>query len=195
MSGDGSTDDVDTDDKPADDVDKDTDTDDKPDNKPADDKPDLGDSGKKAIDAMKRERNAALKQLNELRTKVKEFEDKDKTEAQRLSEAADDAKSRAATAETNHRKLVTAMERAPEGATLAQIRAVAKRLTGDTDEDMEADADDLYALLAPKSSESDADNAKAPAGKPKVRLRGGGDPDNEPEEMDPRKLADLIGRP
>lgn len=169
--------------------------DDKPDDdgdKP-DDKPDLGDAGKKALDAMKRERNAALKELKEARAKVKEFQDKDKTEAERLSEAAEDARSRAAKAETDARKLTTAMDRAPEGATLAQIRAVAKRLSGDTDEEMESDADELFDLLAPKSTEDG--KRPAPSGKPTPSLRGGGDPDEEPEEMDPRKLAGLIGRP
>lgn len=159
-----------------------------------DDKPELGESGKKAIDAMKRERNAALKELKDLRTKVKEFEDKDKTEAERLAEAAEDAKSRAAKAEANARRLTTAMERAPEGATLAQIRAVAKRLSGDTDEELETDADELFELLAPKSTEDDT-KRPAPSGKPTPSLRGGGDPSEEPEEMDPRKLAGLIGRP
>jgi hypothetical protein len=167
---------------------------DKPDDSKPDDKPELGDAGKKAIDAMKRERNAALKELNDLRAEVKGFKDKDKTEAQRLAEAAEDAKSRAGKAETNLRKLQTAMERAPEGATLAQIRAVAKRLSGDSEEELEADADELFELLAPKSA-TDEGKRQAPAGKPTPSLRGGGDPETEPEEMDPRKLAGLIGRP
>lgn len=164
------------------------------DNKP-DDKPELADTGKKALDAMKRERNAARKALQDAQAELKKYSDRDKTDTERLTEAAEEAKTRAAKAEVNHRKLMTAMDRAPDGATLTQIKAVAKRLTGDTEEEMEADADDLYALLAPKPSDEDTDKTKAPAGKPKERLRGGGDPDDEPEEMDPRKLADLIGRP
>lgn len=187
------------DNKPDEDLDDDKpdlDLDDKPDDdKKPDSKPDLGDSGRKAIDAMKRERNAAKKELSELRTKLKEYTDRDKTDTERLTEAAEDAKSRAGKAEATLRKLSTAMDRAPEGATLVQIRAVAKRLSGDTEEELEADADELFALLAPKTSDADIDKAKVPAGKPKERLRGGVDPDDEPEEMDPRKLADLIGRP
>lgn len=185
--------DEDLDDKP------DLDLDDKPDDgdkKPETKDPTLGDTGRKALDAMKRERNATRKALADAQAKLKEYTDRDKTDTERLTEAAEEAKSRAAKAEVNHRKLMTAMDRAPDGATLTQIKAVAKRLTGDTDEEMEADADDLYALLAPKQSDADTDKTKAPAGKPKERLRGGGDPDdNEPDEMDPRKLADLIGRP
>lgn len=150
----------------------------------------LGDAGKKALEVMKRERNAARKEMNDLKAKLKEFEDKDKTEAQRLQEATEEAKSRAAKAEGNARRLQTAMDRAPEGATLVQIKAVAKRLHGDTDEELEADADELFALLAPSTQ----DTKKTLPGKPKEALSGGGDPGDEPEEKDPRKLADLIGR-
>jgi hypothetical protein len=175
--------------------------DDPPDDDPApdddpkpDDKPTLGDAGKAAIDRMKRDRNAALKELKDLREQVKKFQDKDKSEAQRLAESAEEAKGRAAQLETSYRKLTTAMERAPEGATLAQIRAVAKRLSGDTEEELEADADELFQLLAPKPATDEGKRA-APAGKPTPNLRGGGNPEEEPEEMDPRKLAGLIGRP
>ena len=189
-----SDDDKDDKDKPDVDVEDTEDTDDAEDTgKPAD-KPDLGDAGKKAIDAMKRERNAAKKALADAQAKLKEYADKDKTDTERLAEAAEEAKNRAAKAEQSFGKLQTAMDRAPEGATLAQIKAVAKRLTGDTEEEMEADADELFALLAPPSTE-DTERGKAPAGRPKERLRGGGDPEDEPEEMDPRKLAALIGRP
>jgi hypothetical protein len=185
--------DVDLDDDTRDQDDDDT-QDDKSDDKKPDDKGDLGSAGKKALDAMKRERNAAKKALADAQAKLKQYEDKDKTETERLAEAAEEAKSRASKAETTHRKLATAMDRAPDGATLAQIKAVAKRLSGDSEEELEADADELFALLAPKS-DPDEDRTRPPAGRPKERLRGGGDPDDEPEEMNPRKLADLIGRP
>lgn len=179
---------------PADDDKPDPTLDDNPpgdDDKP-DDKPDLGDAGKRALEAMKRERNAAKKALADAQAELKKYTDRDKTDTERLTEAAEDAKSRASKAETTLRQLTTAMERAPEGATLAQIRAVAKRLTGDTEEDMEADADELFQLLAPKSTTDD--EKRPPAGRPKPDLKGGGNPEDEPEEMDPRKLAALIGR-
>jgi hypothetical protein len=173
-----------------------------------DDTEQLGDAGKKALDAMKRERNQARKELNEARKelsdfrgKLKEFEDKDKSEFQRLQEAAEDAKSRATKAETALRKSKIAEDRAPKGATLAQIKAVAKRLSGDTDEELSDDADELFALLAPpppdedkKPDKNDTPHRKTVPSKPRERLRGGGDPDDEPEENDPVKLADLIGR-
>lgn len=176
----------------------DTTSDDKPDTKDTTkseedgDESKLGDAGKRALDAMKREKNAAKKQTADLLAKLKQYEDKDKTETQRLQEAAEESKSRAAKAESGAKKLQLALDRAPEGASLAHIKAVAKRISGDTDEDLEADCDELFALLAPPKETTTT--KKEPPGKPKERLSGGGDPDDEPEEMDPRKLADSIGR-
>lgn len=161
--------------------------------KAADDKADVGDKGRNAIDAMKRERNAALKRAAEAEKKNKDYEDRNKTESERLSEAAESARSRADKAEVSLRKMQTAFDRAPEHATPKQIRAVAKRISGDSEEEMEADADELFEMLAPaKSSEEER---RKPAGKPRESLKGGGDPEDEPEESDPRKLAELIGRP
>lgn len=159
-----------------------------------DDAPDLGDAGKKAIDAMKRERNAAKRELAEIRDKLKKYEDEGKSETQRLQEAAEEAKTRAGKAEAGLLRMQVALENAPEGATLAQIRAVAKRLAGESKEDMEADAEELFALVAPTRSEKDDGDKKPLPTKPREKLRGGGDPDDEPEVTDPRKLAALIGR-
>lgn len=152
----------------------------------------LRDPGKKALDAMKRERNSARKELADARAKLKEIEDKDKTETQRLQEARDELNKRASSAEERLRAFQVAMDRAPEHATLAQVRAVAKRVRGETDEELEGDADELFGLLAPAPPEK----PKAPvAGRPRERMaRGGADPDDEPEESDPRKLAALIRR-
>lgn len=150
----------------------------------------LGDAGKRALDAMKRERNAARKERLELQEKLKSYEDKDKSETQRLQESLEEAKTRAAKAESGAQKLRTAIDRAPEGATMAQIRAVAKRLHGENDEELEADADELFALIGGVKEPV----KKTVLGKPRENLSGGGDPDEEPDEMDPRKLADAIGR-
>jgi hypothetical protein len=128
-----------------------------------------------------------LKQLEPLAQKAQELEDASKTEAQRLVEARDQFKSRADTAETQLSKLQVALEAAPDGASLAQVKAVAKRVSGSTDEERAADAAELYELLGVTSKPT-------VKGKPREALRGGGDPDEEPEETDPRKLADRIGR-
>ncbi len=49
---------------------------------------DLGEAGKKAIAAERAAKKAAEKQLNELQKRLAEFEDRDKTEAQKLAERA-----------------------------------------------------------------------------------------------------------
>jgi hypothetical protein len=149
----------------------------------------LGDPGKKAIDAMKAERNSARRELEAARAKLKTFEDQGKTESQRLQEERDSHRSRAEKAEAALKRREVAEQMASEHAMVAQIRAVAKRVTGDTDEDLEADAKELFELLGAGSAPS----AKTPQ-KPKERLRGGSDPDEDVEETDPRKLAGLIPR-
>ena len=126
------------------------------------------------------------KQAKDASGRLKKYEDEGKSETQRLQEAAEESRTRAAKAESALRRREIAEERAPEHATLAQIKAVAKRLSGDSDEDMADDADELFALLAPEPPK-----ARTPQ-RPKERLRGGGEPDEEPEENDARKLADAI---
>lgn len=144
---------------------------------------------KKLQDDVNRWKALARKHEREAKqrgTKLKEYEDQNKSEAERLQEAVEEGRTRAAKAEAALRRREIAEERAPEHATLAQIKAVAKRLTGDSDEDLAEDADDLFALLVPEPPK-----ARTPQ-RPKERLRGGGEPDEEPEETDPRRLADAI---
>jgi hypothetical protein len=62
--------------------------------------------------------------------------------------------------------------------------AIAKRLQGSTREEMLADAEALVELVAP---------AKKPATRrPAEQLRGGGEPSQEPEETDVRKLGERM---
>ena len=49
----------------------------------------LQDRGKRALDSMKRERNAARKELSDLRARLQEYEDRDKSETQKLTEERD----------------------------------------------------------------------------------------------------------
>lgn len=149
---------------------------------------DLGDGGKRALSAIRKERDAARKELNDTRSKLKQYEDQGKSDLERWEERASTAEARAGTAESKAKALEIAMERAPEHATVAQIRAVAKRVRGEDDESLEADADELFELLLPKPA------AKVAGGRPKERLKGGSEPDEEVEETDPRKLAALLPR-
>ena len=128
---------------------------------------------------------ARLKELEPLAAKAKELEDANKSDNEKLIEDRDGHKSRADTAEAVAKKLNIALEAAPEGATIAQVRAVAKRLSGSTDEELAADAEELYELVG-------ATAKPKVARKPAEKLRGGTDPDEPVEETDPRKLAAAI---
>lgn len=97
---------------------------------------------------------AALRKANKeaetLRLKLQEFEDRDKTEAQKLADRADAAEKRAAEVEGRALRLEVAAEK---GLTPAQ----AKRLVGSTREELESDADELLTTFKPaKDDESEA---------------------------------------
>jgi hypothetical protein len=86
------------------------------------------------------EMKAALRRANKeaetLRLKLQEFEDRDKSEAQKLAERAEAAEKRAVELEVRALRLEVASEK---GLTPAQ----AKRLVGSTREELEADAAEL----------------------------------------------------
>lgn len=93
-----------------------------------------------------REQEARAKANAEAATKLQQFEDRDKTEAQRLAERAEAAEKRALELETRALRLEVAAEK---GLTPAQ----AKRLVGATREELEADADELLETFKPATSE------------------------------------------
>ena len=64
-------------------------------------------------------------------------------------------------------------------------KQIASRLQGNTREEMIADAQQLVDLIAP---------AKRPTQKPTETLRGGLEPEREPEETDTRKIAERMFR-
>jgi hypothetical protein len=152
----------------------------------------LRDPGKRALDAMKRERNAARKELADARKRLKDIDDKGKTDTERLTEAHKEAASRAEKAESSFLALTVAMDRAPAHATLEQVRKVAKRIRGESEEELEADADELFEMVVPAPKPDDTTTKKRVPTNPRTRLRGGADPEEEPEENNPRKLADAI---
>ena len=113
---------------------------------------DLGDAGKKALDAERREKRAAEKRAAELEARLKEFEDRDKTESTRAIERAEAAEKAAAAAEARALRLEVASEK---GLTPAQ----AKRLVGESREELEADASELLETFKPTASVDDDSNA------------------------------------
>lgn len=159
----------------------------------------IDDLPKWAQDQLRQARGDAAKyrtkanELEPLAQKARELEQANQSELERATNDRDSHKSRADTAESRLRKFEIALDKAPEHATLAHVRAVAKRLAGESDEDLESDADELFGLLAPKPAGTE-EPPKVPS-RPTERMpRGGGDPEEPPAEMDPRKLAELVPR-
>ncbi len=97
-----------------------------------------------------RENEARAKSNAEAATKLQQFEDRDKTEAQRLTDRAEAAEKRAVEIEGRALRLEVAAEK---GLTPAQ----AKRLVGTTRDELEADAAELLDTFKPAAdSQSEA---------------------------------------
>lgn len=154
--------------------------DDKLDDKPDDDKPG-------ELDAMRASLRKANKEAADARAAVKKFEDAGKSEIERLTGERDEHKAAASAAELRAMKAEVALDK-------GLSRTQAKRLVGSTIDELEADADELIKDLG--AGKPDADTTRRPPGQaPRERLRsGGGAEREEPEEMDPRKLAERIRR-
>lgn len=145
-----------------------------------DPQPDLGDAGKKALDAERRARRAAEKKTADLEARLKEIEDKDKSDSDKAAEKLAAAEARATEAES---KLLRTEVAAAKGLSPAQ----AMRLVGTTKEELEADADVLLETFQVQGA------TPPPERRPHPDLRGGGDP-TAPEEVDIRAVVDAIPR-
>lgn len=164
-----------------------SDTDPKEDPKPEGDKPEGTDDkvSQAEIDkwkAMARKHEAQAKANAEKARKFDESEEANRSETEKAAAKAAEAEKRAQEAELKALRLEVA---ANKGLSPAQ----AKRLVGTTIEELESDADELLESFKPSD-----DNRTPPAGKPREDLRGGGDPSESPEELDPHKLAQAIPR-
>lgn len=149
----------------------------------------LGDGGKKALDAERKARRNAEKELKELRSKVQEIEDKDKSENERLQSQVAELTKRAEAAEATVDRFEVA---AAKGLTPAQAR----RLVGSTKEELEADADEMRAELGldkeeEKSEEEESTNEEQGLGLPKEDLKEGASNAGD-AQPDASKLADDI---
>lgn len=158
-----------------------------------DDEP-LGDSGKRALERERLDRKRAAeraskaeKERDELAAKVREFEQATQSETERLQGDRDTYKSRFESADSELRRLRIAMASAPEHATLAQMAKVAKRMHGDDDDALTEDAKELWDDYAPAPP-------KTPAGKPKERLQGGGEPPQDADKPDRKSILAAIPR-
>jgi hypothetical protein len=114
--------------------------------------------------------------------KLQEIEDANKSETQKLQDKAAESDKRAAEAEARALRLEVASEK---GLTAKQ----ASRLVGTTKEELEADADELLESFGGKDDKKDDTSTSR---RPKERLKSGATPSSEPEELDPKKLADRV---
>ncbi|HEX9767011.1 MAG TPA: hypothetical protein VGA36_09625 [Nitriliruptorales bacterium] len=131
-------------------------------------------------EARKWEKRA--KDNSDAAARLTELEDANKTELQKAQDAAAAAEKAKADAESRALRIEVATSK---GLTAGQ----AKRLSGATREELEADADELLAEFGGTGKPG-----PPPSGKPTPNPSGGRDPETEPEEMDPLKLAAKVPR-
>lgn len=110
----------------------------------------LGEAGKKALEEERKARKTAEKAAKAYEARLKELEDKDKSEAEKLAERATNAEKTAAEAHKQYLRLKVGVDK-------GLPTAVADRLQGETEEDMAADADRLLEVLKPGKPKGDAD--------------------------------------
>lgn len=141
--------------------------------------------------ARKHERDAKA-----LRDQVKNFEDQGKTELERATAKAQEAEARAQKAEFEAIRIEVALDKAPEGMSITQVRKLARRLQGDTREALEADATELFTDFAPGKDEGSGDgetgSGHPTTSRPTERLRqGSGSEEPEPAQARDEVLAKI----
>lgn len=124
----------------------------------------------------------ANEEAKQARLKVKEYEDASKSEQEKLTERASELEKNLTTAQRDAARYEIAIEK---GLTKSQ----AKRLNGETREELEADADVLLEDLGLSGDEGES--GETTSRRPKERLKPGASPDAEPGS-DPEKIADRI---
>lgn len=184
--------------------------DDKTNDKQKDDQGDgLGDAGKRALERerqARRDAEARLRELEPLAAKAKELEDAKKSGEQKL---ADEIKALKDDLSKERRRALIAEVAREKGLTGVQAR----RLQGESREELEADADDLLESFGGSKSngnggggEKEKDKEKDQGGgdadddgkrgdpgrRPKEKLRSGAVTDSDDDEFDPEKVADSI---
>lgn len=92
------------------------------------------------------------KELEPLAAKAKELEDASKTELEKLTEQLAAAKAEASQSTSARQRLELAVEKAPPGVSMEDVRWVAGRAQGATPEELAADVADLFTRLAPSNA-------------------------------------------
>lgn len=118
--------------------------------------------------------------------KVDELEASKKSDVDKLTEQVEQLKEAQSKSDQKALRAEVAMAK---GLTPAQ----AKRLAGTSREELEADADEILEAF-PVNKDPESTKPGPPSRQPKPDLRGGGDPNEEPVETDPAKLASSVPR-
>ena len=114
-------------------------------------------------DEVKRALKKANKEAETLRLKLKEYEDRDKTDLQKLQEERD-------TLKAERESLYLAQLRREVADEKGLTPAQAKRLVGTTREELEADADDVLTAFPVKSAPVFGDVGQGPRGESGSRI-------------------------
>lgn len=157
----------------------------------------LGDGGKAALDAERRARREADRKARDLETRLKELEDRDKSDSQKAVERAEAAERELPTLRQSQVRLQFALDKVAELDSVEAIRAfvsIADRLRGDTAEELAADAETLLPKLLPAAAEP---GVRPAARRPVDTLTAGASmgPVTDPGPGQPRlmsALADLM---
>lgn len=169
--------------------------DEKPDTKPEGDPPaptfkapaDQAEFDRMVQDRIRREREK-FADHDELRRKAEEFdrlEESKKSELERATGKVSAAEARATKAEQDALRIAVALEKAPDGMPASQISKLAKRLTGATRAELEADAEELFADFAPSTGDEGGGGQRR---RPQERLKPGGE-STEPDPPEDRKAT------
>lgn len=140
---------------------------------PDDDQPDPKAEAEK-WKALARKHEADAKKNRDAARRLAEIEDQGKSETERLNAAQRAAEDRANAAELQLARVTVALRK-------NLTEAQAKRLQGATEEELEADADELLALLKPAEQMTDEEPDTGLPRRPQERLRPGARPSQEPQ--------------
>ncbi len=117
--------------------------------------PDLGDAGRKALDAERAARKALeaqVRELTPLAEQARKAAEASKTAEQKLTDKLTSTEQRAVTAELELARLQAALAKMPAGFDPGQLPDVLKFLTGATPDELAANAEQLFSLMAPATT-------------------------------------------
>jgi glycyl-tRNA synthetase beta subunit len=163
------------------------------DTKPTDDKDNLGEGGKKALDAERKARQKAERDLAAVNKRLKDIEDSEKDEVTRLKDQVTDLEKERDAATAERDRIKVAVSKGLSEATARKLNGAARRLHGSTVEELEEDADEYFDGVLLDASEAD-DTRPPPGGAPRERLKpgNGDDADTPVEEADIRAIGERI---